>query len=191
MSLLKLTITHEPCFIQNSEQIINYTRRIYKGKGMFKNLDLSIGSRPVCSVKIPFIARRHLSKMCSDLIVPHCTLIQASPLLCFWYIVNRALSGVCVYSSVHQRRVLEGTRNTRPCITGHPVHAIFIWSGCILKELKNKSSSIFSSTRTNLRTKWILGINKQRYNEIFRRRNLAQQGLAKFCEIFQNKPPAK
>ena len=41
----------------------------------------------------------------------------------FWYLVKTDLT--ILYSSIHRTcHVLQGIRNTRPCITGHPVHPI-------------------------------------------------------------------
>ena len=40
----------------------------------------------------------------------------------FWQLVKSDLSSLYVYSSVHWTiHFLQGSRNTRPCITGHPV----------------------------------------------------------------------
>ena len=39
-----------------------------------------------------------------------------------WYLGNRDLSNLHVYSSVHWTSlILQGTRKTRPCLTSHPV----------------------------------------------------------------------
>ena len=40
----------------------------------------------------------------------------------FWNLVKNNLFNVHVYSIVHwTRHFLQGTRKTRPCLTGHPV----------------------------------------------------------------------
>ena len=39
-----------------------------------------------------------------------------------WHLVKNDLASVCYCKLVHwTRHFLQGTRNTRPCITGHPV----------------------------------------------------------------------
>ena len=42
--------------------------------------------------------------------------------LCLWYLVKSDLLSVRYCTSLHwTSHLLQGTRNTRPCITGHPV----------------------------------------------------------------------
>ena len=47
---------------------------------------------------------------------------QLNMTVVFWYLGKSAFSSVHVYSGVHwTNHIIQGTRNTRPCITGHPV----------------------------------------------------------------------
>ena len=43
----------------------------------------------------------------------------------FWYLVKSDASvRYCMYSSIHKiSHVLQGIRNTRPCLNGHPVRS--------------------------------------------------------------------
>ena len=47
---------------------------------------------------------------------------QLNKALCFWYLIGSDFSCVHLYSSVHWiSHILQRTRKTRPCLTGHPV----------------------------------------------------------------------
>ena len=45
--------------------------------------------------------------------------------VCFWYLIKRDLSSVRVCYSVHwTSHILQGTRNTRPCLSGRVVQSL-------------------------------------------------------------------
>ena len=56
--------------------------------------------------------------------------------VCFWYLVKSDLTNVQVYNSVCH--FVHGTRNTRPCINGHPVFIEGEEGEDDLQELENK-----------------------------------------------------
>ena len=56
---------------------------------------------------------------------------QLNMAMFFWYFVKSYLPSVRYCSHIHWiSRILQGTRNTRPCLTGHPVirpKQIYFW----------------------------------------------------------------
>ena len=47
---------------------------------------------------------------------------QLNMAVCFWYFVKSDMTGVRYCTRVHwTSHYIQGTRNTRPCITRHPV----------------------------------------------------------------------
>ena len=88
----------------------------------------------------------------------------------FWYQVESDVSSVHVYNSIHRTsHLLQGTRKTRQCLTGHPV--VQKWEGKILGEEKEcggviVNTHVLSSIYTSIILHLILKLIKSQYHNI-------------------------